>query len=408
MQSQLTISLKLKEKIKDDPDLEKALYYAYNKKMDYGPDVYELPVSDNESFISIEQDGELSVINSFSSDYTDQNSEETVEYFGRKTRYVHAGTILKLKPQFDEPVHRMSSPLQTVRVLDFVFPVNSAIFSGEQQKSKGLEFKLFTNIYDFKRVTAVKYDNNEDVFSIDIEEKNFNKEFVYHVHSNEIMYYYDWLKSHGDKEGLEFFLKQKGFLDRFKKRIICTSDISSTNMMMQEKKISFEEKVKALSKPQVGKRYAKKIDDITMEWIKSMPYIIRRFKLVETEQYLSTELIEEVLSRNYLQLVGMSPENRDQVFSDLKKFSGLGFFCNAVTENWIYVNTDKDNDDYSKCGLQKPYKIFQPKSCCIKTLDTEETLEGHFVVWIQEYAENGQKYMENHMVQIVDKKIRWF
>ena len=94
----------------------------------------------------------------------------------------------------------------------------------------------------------------------------------------------------------------------------------------------------------------------------------------------------------------MSPENRDQIFCDLKKFYGLGFFCNAVTENWIYVNTDKSNDEYSRCGLQKPYKIFQPKSCCIKTLDTEETLEGHFVVWIQEYIENDQKYMENYMV----------
>ena len=69
---------------------------------------------------------------------------------------------------------------------------------------------------------------------------------------------------------------------------------------MPEKKISFEEKIKELSKPQVGKKFAKKIDDITMEWIKSMPYIIRRFKLVETEQYLTTELFEEVISKNYL------------------------------------------------------------------------------------------------------------
>ena len=46
-------------------------------------------------------------------------------------------------------------------------------------------------------------------------------------------------------------------------------------------------------------KFGKKIDDITMEWIKSMPYIIRRFKLLETVKYLTTELCEEIISKKY-------------------------------------------------------------------------------------------------------------
>ena len=45
--------------------------------------------------------------------------------------------------------------------------------------------------------------------------------------------------------------------------------------------------------------YTKKIDDITMEWIKTMPYIIRKFKLLETEKYLTTDLCEEIFSKQY-------------------------------------------------------------------------------------------------------------
>jgi len=47
------------------------------------------------------------------------------------------------------------------------------------------------------------------------------------------------------------------------------------------------------------KQYGKKIDDITMEWIKTMPYIIRKVKLLETERYLTADTCEEKYSKKY-------------------------------------------------------------------------------------------------------------
>ena len=108
-------------------------------------------------------------------------------------------------------------------------------------------------------------------------------------------------------------------------------------------------------------------------------------------------MIEEITSKKYLELLGLSPDDRDKVFSELKKFNGLRWNSSGVSENFVYLAHEIGNDEYSRCGLQRPYKIFQKNSCTINTLDTGDVLEGHFVVWIQEYSENGRKYMENWM-----------
>ena len=101
----------------------------------------------------------------------------------------------------------------------------------------------------------------------------------------------------------------------------------------------------------------------------------------------------------------MSTDNKDKIFSDLKKLSCLDvFYTTDVTDSFIYLNTDQTDDEYSCCGLQKPYKICKKNSIIIKSPDKENVLEGHFVVWIQEYSDSDQKYMENYMVYIVDKK----
>ena len=401
MQIELKISFELQERIKEDPEQERAIYLAYNKKRGYGKCIFELPVNDSDSFMSNANDENDYEFNDSQFTCSDQGSE-IVDFSNIKRKYVGAGSILKLIPQFDAPLHRMGSPIQSVRVLEFTFPVNSVIFSGAQQTEKCVNFKHYINAYDFKRVTAVKYHKDDDVFSIDIEEKNLNKEPDHHLDSNEIMYYYDWLTSQGNKEGLEFLQKQKGFLNRFKKRIVYTPRIE---LGMEHKVNSLTEKINKtpINQP---KQYGKKIDDITMEWIKTMPYIIRKVKLLETERYLTADTCEEKYSKKYQELIGMSTDNKDKIFSDLRNFKCIDLmYTTDVAEGWIYINTDQIDDEYSRCGLQKPYKIMKKNSCIIKSPDMENVLEGHFVQWIQEYKQNDQKFMENIQVYIVDKKI---
>jgi len=92
----------------------------------------------------------------------------------------------------------------------------------------------------------------------------------------------------------------------------------------------------------------------------------------------------------------MSTDNKDKIFSDLRNFKCIDLmYTTDVAEGWIYINTDQIDDEYSRCGLQKPYKIMKKNSCIIKSPDMENVLEGHFVQWIQEYKQNDQKFMEN-------------
>ena len=97
MESQLYISSKLKEEIKESPELEKAIYFAYNKKKDYGQCVFELPVRDTDSFMSEILDGENSVFHSLDFTGSDESCE-LADLFRNKSKGVRAGSILKLKP----------------------------------------------------------------------------------------------------------------------------------------------------------------------------------------------------------------------------------------------------------------------------------------------------------------------
>ena len=93
MQSQLRICFKLKERTRNDPEFEKAIYYAYNKKKDYGEGVCELPVHDNENLRSEIGQRTYSMYHSSILTCSGQSSEE-YDPFEKKSR---AGSFLKLK-----------------------------------------------------------------------------------------------------------------------------------------------------------------------------------------------------------------------------------------------------------------------------------------------------------------------
>ncbi len=78
--------------------------------------------------------------------------------------------------------------------MDFNFPLDCKIF--QDGCAKGMESFIWSlDISQFKRVTATKYHKDEDLFSIDIEEKNDYGENKFSLDSNETKYYFEWISS---------------------------------------------------------------------------------------------------------------------------------------------------------------------------------------------------------------------
>ena len=144
----------LRDKADENHDLLKSIYFAYNQKKGYGNYVIELPLDDIESVLTSRSNYD---------DYSMKNDVSCKEIVFipksliRKNRSTKNGTILKVVPFEYEPIERMSSPIKQVRVLEFVFPIDSNISLGSDYDTKNY-FDWIVDILDYKRVTATKYD----------------------------------------------------------------------------------------------------------------------------------------------------------------------------------------------------------------------------------------------------------
>lgn len=293
-------------------------------------------------------------------------------------------------------MHRMHSPIKQVRLLEFNFPINCKIF--QDRSAIGQEyFNWALNIYEYKRVTATKYQKEEECFSIDIEEKNVYKEPTFDINSSEIQYYFDWVYSQGNKDGL-----------------ILINAIKSMEKHISQKR---KDSIILANIPKFtshNRYYFQQLDTTTLKWIKEQPYFIRVQTLNKHLKDQSLSLIEESFSINYLKLLGLDTNNTDEIHSLLKKFkiSGnfstndfLGSYCHR--EMLSEGHGDRRYQDYVNCGLQMPHVIVPNRSILIQNVENGEGLYvGHFVIWNETWSDFVGRFMKFYIVFVIDEKCK--
>ena len=93
---------------------------------------------------------------------------------------------------------KIQNPLQKIRFLDHVFPLDSDIFQNYNSLSPK-EFRCFTDVYDYKRVRMVTYDEEKKIFTVKMYERDFDRN-MYNSNIASYNYYCDWLRSLGNKK----------------------------------------------------------------------------------------------------------------------------------------------------------------------------------------------------------------
>ena len=84
---------------------------------------------------------------------------------------------------------RDPTPIKSIRFIDYVFPLDSEMFLENNEHSKLIT--NFIDVSDYKRVKSASYDDQREVFTIEITEKTFaNAQFEYF--ERQLDYYVDW------------------------------------------------------------------------------------------------------------------------------------------------------------------------------------------------------------------------
>ena len=390
----------LKEKSKTNSNLRKALYYAYHQKKNYGDGIEELPIYDNDRGILFSSYNESQNEVSLSSDslYNNINTRiaEDIQAFIRENkRGVKNGTVLKLVAYEVEPMHRMYSPIKNVRIGTFNFPVNCKIF--QDRIDKGQEhFNWQTDISEYKRVIATTYQKEEKCFGVETQEKNIYTEPVFDLESNVTKYYFKWIYSQGNIDGLKFINAIKSMTKNSRKIIIPPE---KDPLIANE--ISLQEKF----------HYLKQLDSTTLEWIKTQPYFTKVQKVNDN----SGASTHEQFSINFLKLIGQDTNNKDQVHSSLRKskvmescstndFFGVFQMMYEMSNN---PSRGENYEQYIKCGLEMPYLIFPSKSMLLKNIENGEVLyKGHFVIWNESWIEPEGNFRKCIGVFVIDEKCK--
>lgn len=394
MESKLSTSTILTEEAKKNYNLRNSLYHAYNEKKGYGDDIQELPFEENDSFMTVYDENWSNIQEVSNHDATRINKV-------KNKRGMRDGTILKIVPQDIKQVYRMTSPIKYVRILEFNYPIDSKFLHVDgTARNKGY-FNQGFNIYEHKRVTETKYQKEDGCFSIEIEERSFHKKCDKIMTSNQIEYYKKWLYSQGTTTSL----------------LLIDSINIRQNFMKQRKTLFFNtEKTHTIlyNQGSTTEYYFKKLDNTTLEWIKTQPCITRTTNLNHSCG-MEMSLVEESFNIKYLELIKMDISDTYKVHSLLKKFK---ISSNLVTNDLLGTFGIKSSDNYEsyqqnlceyylKFGLQKPDIISLNRTTLIKNINNDKELyQGHFVIWSERWLSNKSNYIKFYLVILIDEEYK--
>ena len=355
----------------------------YNERKCYGFDVLELPVDDNESIFS-QCDENLSdiAVHSSSKHNPCYNQQRLMNKKKKQKRLEKYGSVLKLVPQEKTPLFKYFSPIKNIYLQDIIFPKDSNLF----QENNIEEFLiLFSIVCKDKRVTRTTYDKKKETFIVDIEDKMiYEKEMS--IDHQSIDYYKDWIQSMGNKKGLQLLKILQNCIQNFKERSEATISIEDIPTIIAQKKV-----------------WKKKLDKNTKEWIKKQPFTRQKRRTVNQSKKFF--LVEETISKNYLELIEADANDLDKLYDSFKTFE---FSNNAFTKDYISctenIYEDIGKQAYVDMNLQKPYVITQSFSTILKSSDGKNLYKGHHVAWNEEFIKNSDKYNVIYFVYIPEQK----
>lgn len=163
------------------------------------------------------------------------------------------------------------------------------------------------------------------------------------------------------------------------------------------------------------RHYFKKLDNMTLEFIRSQPYFMRLHFLDMSKKKITFEIKEQHFSRKYLELFGVDTSKNDEVHSLLKTFKidvsmatndFLGSYCHHEITN---KDKNPDYNQYINCGLEVPYVILQRRSILLRNINNDEDLyKGHLHIWDEHWIESKGRFSKFYCVFVIDEKCQQY
>lgn len=210
------------------------------------------------------------------------------------------------------------NPVQECRFMDYIFPLNSAMFEPEYSTNVNLLFGLDK----IKRITSIENEFNKGQFKLHMEDRDPN--FIQDLSPTRLFnlqYYKKWLLSL-NKEKAKFFVD---CLDKFQKNLQqVTFEIAEVNAnyfnLINSRETNKKEKWTH------GKVWIKQLDDRTQNWMQKQKFLARTY---ETD--LMTGVINMVsfdLSYAVLHLMDIYPTLNGEM-------KGFEFVEKLRSEDWF-------------------------------------------------------------------------
>ena len=293
---------------------------------------------------------------------------------------------------------RNPNPITEIRFLDYIFYLDSDMFFDTNHKTTK-EFKIMADIYDYKKVTSVIFDQNKQCFIIKMQERDTEEERNF-SNGTKFKYYIDWLQSMGNSKATNLIeiltkLKQSNE-DSIKKIPQYASQYSEVVGIFDNKKSEISLQKKSKINPIF---FIKMIDEKTKKYILEQPYLSRTFKMDLFNKTENSVLIEEEYSMDFVKKMGYQESDMDELF--------LGFLRLNI-QKFMYVKSAYNNildicqrimkklntkDDPTKTV----YSVFSEKFIS-RDKYGDDAYEREIHVYEERWYENKSLYIKSYLV----------
>lgn len=377
-------SQQLSKRFKKDVEFKCVLFPVYKSFIQLEDGIMQVEkLRDNESLFSVEEKDDID-------DKIKKYETEKKHKTQAMINYQYMNKIKTLKDLRKCKWHRRLleivpikikkelNPIPSFRFLSQNLYLDSDIFLASCDRNTK-EFRLISDIYDYKRACSVMYDDERQVFDVKIHEKVNEANKTYN--NLTFNYYIDWLKSLGNSKALfliDILLKLK---NKYETR---------TNQ------IEYSENAQIIGKNKL--LIIKKLDDNIKKFIYQGPWITRTSKTAINDSKKESGLCAEEYSMSFLNQLGYKKVDKDEIISNLVK---LGIQTKWYTKNFYNNACDTFEKLISKTEhTSDPIKtnFTKFKNFIIKNKFDEPAVEAEAFVWEELWYEDDFLFKKTYIL----------
>ena len=275
-------------------------------------------------------------------------------------------------------IKKTINPVKNIRFQETSFPLDSIIFDNNPLKSEK-QVSCFTDVYDYKRIESVSFDELRKVYVVKMHEKVYDP-MLYKHGINMQNYYIDWLMSLGNQKAV---------------------DLSKNLELMLQMHNNELSTVKSMIKNDCVDKLDDELDDCVNKRLENLPYKTRIVKYEKDVRNEYTGLVEEEYNLPYLKLIGYDESQKDEIISkflsfDIQRAFFIPDFYGAIKEFF---------EKQKKTSQLNLNKFFLEAKLIINGKEGNPFRKCKHNIFEEKWSNNGTIYKKNYYNPVEIQKI---